>query len=176
MSHRELTDAEKLTNAETMRHILTVRTLLAGAAARLLARANAHDVSKLSDPEVESFTKYTASLAGLEYGSDEYKAELQKMDPAIQHHYAHNRHHPEFHGANGVEGMNLFDLLEMLLDWKAATLRHETGSLTRSLEINADRFDMPPFLRQLLYNTIPVVEKLATEARVDVSYPHVDAP
>ena len=170
---RELTDNERLTNAETMRHILTVRTLLAGAASRLLARANAHDTSKLSDPEVESFAKHTAALAKLEYGSDEYRAELKQMKPAIQHHYEHNRHHPEFH-PNGLDDMNLFDLVEMLCDWKAAGLRHETGSLAKSMTINADRFAMPPFLVRLLNNTVPVIEKLGEEAQVAVSYPHVD--
>jgi hypothetical protein len=47
------------------------------------------------------------------------------MKPAIQHHYKANSHHPEFYD-NGVEGMSLFDVLEMLLDWKAATERRRT--------------------------------------------------
>ena len=31
----------------------------------------------------------------LTYGSDEYKACLTEMKPALDHHYAANRHHPE---------------------------------------------------------------------------------
>jgi hypothetical protein len=36
--------------------------------------------------------------------------------------------------------MDLVQVIEMLADWKAATLRHADGSLTRSIIQNADRF------------------------------------
>lgn len=168
-----LTDAEKLTNAETMRHILTVRALLMECVRDLTVRAAVHDESKLGAPEVDTFTKWTPILAGLTYGSDEYKAALAEMKPALDNHYAKNAHHPEHH-QGGILGMNLLDLLEMVIDWKAATLRHKDGDLRKSLEINAKRHGIPEPLRQILENTIPVVEKMAEDARVAVSYPHVE--
>jgi len=37
----------------------------------------------------------TPKLAGSTYGSEEYKAFLGQMKPALDHHYAVNDHHPE---------------------------------------------------------------------------------
>ena len=171
---RELTDEEKLTNAETMRHILTVRTLLGECASTLITRGTEHDRSKLADPEAVMFNEFTRKLAKSEYGSDEYKGFLKEMGPALEHHYAHNRHHPEHFGDEGIGGMNLIDLLEMLCDWKAATLRHETGDIVESLKKNTGRFNIPEPLVRLLANTIPVLEEMAERSNAAVSYPHVE--
>ena len=38
--------------------------------------------------------QHTDNLANIEYGSDEYKAELEALKPALDHHYAVNSHHP----------------------------------------------------------------------------------
>lgn len=168
----ELTDAERLTNAETMRHILTVRALIMEAIREFVNRADAHDVSKLGPPEVDTFTKYTDVLAKLTYGSDEYKACLKEMQPALDNHYAHNAHHPEHH-ADGIMGMDLFDLLEMMLDWKAATLRHKNGDINRSIVVNTERYKIPEPLVQILKNTVDQIERMAVKSRVAISYPHV---
>lgn len=56
-------------------------------------------------------------------------------------------------GAN-VAGMSLLDVVEMLADWKAATERHDDGDIEKSLEINADRFNLSPQLYSILKNTI----------------------
>jgi hypothetical protein len=74
------------------------------------------------------------------------------MGEALAHHYANNRHHPEFHGY-GLNGMTLVDLIEMLADWKAATERHENGDLFKSLLINQERFKMSGQLFDILTNT-----------------------
>jgi hypothetical protein len=51
--------------------------------------------------------------------------------------------------------MSLFDVLEMLLDWKAATERMKGGGdIRRSLEINRERFKLTPQLESILANTI----------------------
>jgi hypothetical protein len=78
-------------------------------------------------------------LATLEYGSDEYQQCLNELKPALEHHYATYRHHPE-HFPNGVNDMNLIDLCEVIADWKAASERHNDGNLIKSIEINAKRF------------------------------------
>lgn len=169
----ELSPEEKLTNAETMRHVLTVRALLMEAMGELVRRSREHDLSKFSAEEVESFTKYTSALKGLEYGSAEYLATLAAMKPAIDNHYAHNSHHPE-HFPDGVLGMDLFDLLEMVIDWKAATLRHNTGNIRESLVINAKRHQIPEHLVRILANTITRVEAMSESARIAVSYPKMD--
>lgn len=147
-----LTLEQKATNYETMRHIERVRNLLNAFVRSLLFRAEVHDQTKLDSPEVELFTEYTPLLAGTTYGSPEYEELRKKMKPALDHHYAHNRHHPEHH-KKGVDDMTLVDLVEMFADWKAASERHHDGNILKSIEKNADRFGLSPQLVRILENT-----------------------
>lgn len=148
----ELTLEHKATNANTWEHIARVRDLLSLCIGKLLARSSEHDRSKLRSPEVEAFTEFTPKLAASTYGSAEYEAFRVAMKPALDHHYANNRHHPE-HFKEGVNEMNLIDLLEMLCDWKAASERHNNGNIRKSIEVNADRFGLSPQLTRILENT-----------------------
>ena len=139
---------------DNLDHVNNVRRKLYSIVNDLLYRALNHDATKFESPEKESYDKHTEKLRGLEYGSKEYKDVLSQMRPAINHHYQHNSHHPE-HYPEGIEGMNLLDLLEMVADWKAARERHKDKptSMEKSLEINAKRFDISPQLRKILWNT-----------------------
>lgn len=141
--------------ADTLAHITRVQALIEDAIMNLSRRSMIHDRSKLEEPEKSAFDRLKAlKLSGMDYGSAEYRACLKAEKPAIQHHYADNSHHPE-HYTNGVEGMSLFDVLEMLLDWKAATERmKDGGDIRKSLEINRDRFTIGPQLCSILANTI----------------------
>ena len=112
-----------------------------------------HDQSKFSESELPVFTEYTSKLKGTTYGSDEYKQFLAEMKPALDHHYASNRHHPE-HFQNGIRDMTLVDLVEMLLDWWASTQRHADGDIFRSITLNEKRFNIPPELSDIFRNTI----------------------
>lgn len=138
---------------DTITHIENVRAFLGIVVVALRARAKVHDESKLEEPEKSSFDVFTPRLKGLTYGSDEYRACLREMKPALEHHYANNTHHPE-HWPNGINDMSLLDVIEMLADWKAATLRHADGSLSQSLGINRQRFGISDQLAQILQNTI----------------------
>lgn len=140
---------------DTEDHIARVRDLLHGCIAKLADRSVIHDASKLREPEKSAFDRLKAlSLSGMAYGSDEYRACLRAEKPAIQHHYAFNSHHPE-HYENGVDGMDLFDVMEMLMDWKAATERmKDGGDIRASLVHNTDRFKLSPQLASILANTI----------------------
>jgi hypothetical protein len=81
---------------QTMRHIETVRNYLSACIHELLRRQEQHDQSKLEPPEVEAYDAITQQLRGLTYGSEDYHAVLRAQRPAIDHHYQHNRHHPEW--------------------------------------------------------------------------------
>ena len=153
-----LTIDQRATNNETFRHIERVRNLLNLCIADLLKRGEMHDQSKLGTPEVEAFTEYTPKLATCTYNSDEYKDYLAAIKPALDHHYANNRHHPEHH-KDGIGDMNLLDIVEMLCDWLAATTRHADGDIRRSIEINQKRFGYSDELKQILLNTLPLLEK-----------------
>lgn len=122
----------------------------------LLKRSIVHDLSKFSREEADLFADVNSKLKGSTYGSDEYYAQLKRLQPALKHHYAHNSHHPE-HYDGGIAEMDLLDVIEMLCDWSSAVLRHENGSLEKSLNHNADRFGfddqtkekMERFLREI---------------------------
>lgn len=147
-----LSQEEKATNYETFRHIERVRNLLNTCIVELLKRGELHDQSKLVEPEVSLFTEFTPKLASSTYGSEEYDGFKKAMKPALDHHYANNRHHPEHH-KHGINDMNLIDLVEMLCDWKAASERHNDGNIRKSIEINANRFNISPQLVEILENT-----------------------
>jgi len=142
---------------KTMRHIETVRNYLGACIRELLLRQEQHDQSKLEPPEVEAYDAITHQLRGLTYGSEEYRAVLRAQQPAITHHYQHNRHHPE-HWEHGYRDMTLIDLLEMLMDWKAATLRHADGDIQASIVINQHRFGYSEELATIFRNTIDWLE------------------
>lgn len=158
MSADNLTLEQQACNWHTMQHIARVRTILEKVCGDLLRRGQEHDQSKLSSPEVELFTEFTPQLAGMKYGSPEYNEAKAKMGPALDHHYAHNSHHPEF-WKDGINDMSLLDVLELLVDWKSSSERHHTGNLRKSIEINANRFGISPQLVRIMENTVPFLEK-----------------
>lgn len=151
-----LTIENKACNADTREHIALVAKLLHGIAKELLDRADVHDQSKLESPEVELFTEWTPKLATSTYGSPEYEGFRKAMGPALLHHYAKNRHHPE-HFKGGVNDMSLVDVIEMFCDWKAATMRHNDGNIRKSIAHNADRFGLSPQLVRVLENSVDLV-------------------
>lgn len=136
----------------TAAHIRRVGELLADESHDLNKRAVRHDASKWSPEEWPAFEATTPKLAGLTYGSDEYRASLREIKPAIEHHQGNNSHHPEFYSRSCV-GMTLLDLVEMLCDWKAATERHNDGSIFKSLQHNRARFSIPDGLFDVMVNT-----------------------
>lgn len=147
--------------ADTYAHIGRVRHFVGKAIRELLLRAEFHDESKLVDPELEAFDRMTPLLAGLTYGTDEYRAALKELGPALQHHYANNSHHPEYYGEDGVRGMTLLDLVEMLCDWRAAAERTAGPvDIIKGIETNQERFGFSDELALILKNTATELEML----------------
>src|SRR6185295_11393412 len=98
-----------------------------------------HDASKLEEPEKSGYDQLVTKLADVVYGTDAYKAALAEAKPTIDHHYQVNSHHPE-HYQDGIAGMTLLDVIEMVADWKAASERTKQGSIIESLAVNRMRF------------------------------------
>jgi len=155
---------------DTVAHIRKVRSGMMQAALNLIARARDHDKSKLESPEKEIFDEYTPKLEETTYGSDEYKQYLEQMQEGLDHHYAQNSHHPE-HFLGGIQCMTLIDLLEMLIDWRAATERHDDGDIARSIVQNAERFGYGDELTQILYNTAEDLEQWLGDEFTDMEIP-----
>lgn len=118
----------------------------------LIDRQEHHDQSKLQPPESDIFEIYTPKLRGITYGSEEYRQCLGEMKPALDHHNAVNRHHPE-HFGTGINEMTLIDLIEMLCDWKAAGMRHNDGDIFQSIYKNKARFGISDQLESILVAT-----------------------
>jgi len=147
------TEQQYDSTAQTLLHVKRVNELLMKACRILMRRAAVHDASKFHSPEKELFDLLTPKLAACEYGSEEYETFLTALKPALDHHYANNPHHPE-HYANGVNGMNLFDLMEMFFDWKAASERQNNGNLCKSIDDNKKKFKLSGQLISVFKNTI----------------------
>lgn len=143
---------------ETQKHIENVRKYIRFMIDKIDTRGVKHDASKLETPEVEIFAENTLQLSTMSYGSPAYNESLERLKPALEHHYASNRHHPE-HFVNGVNDMTLIDIMEMFCDWKASTLRHNDGNLLKSIEINAERFNMDGQLKEILMNTARMLDE-----------------
>jgi hypothetical protein len=137
---------------QTINHIRDVQELINMVVASLRERARNHDSSKLIEPEKSGFDKHIPELSGVEYGSDRYKEILSEMQKTLSHHYSVNRHHPE-HYENGINDMDLIDIIEMFCDWAAATRRYKSGDLQKSIDINVKRFGIDEQLTGILINT-----------------------
>lgn len=139
------------------KHIESVRKYLRFFTDKLTTRGVNHDASKLEDFEAPYFAEHTEALSNTTYGSEEYLKHLEDLKPALEHHYAVNRHHPE-HWPNGVNDMDLIDITEMFCDWKASSERTQNGNLLNSIEYNAKRFGLSDQLKQILINTAKTLD------------------
>ena len=52
-----------------------------------------------------------------------------------------------------IDGFDLFDLMEMFMDWKASSERHDDGNIYRSIMINKARFRISDQVTNILMNT-----------------------
>lgn len=138
---------------DTKKHIKRVGFYIKRCIRELRKKAVSHDFDKIHDSVEKSlFDEFTPKLKDCTFGSEEYKQFLAELKPALDIHYKNNRHHPE-HFTNGIIGMNLIDLLEMLCDWKASSERHADGNIMKSIEINQERFGYSDELKSILINT-----------------------
>lgn len=138
---------------DTLLHIKQVKANLDFFSQLLFIRGLVHDQSKLGPVEKDGFDTFTPILKHLTYGSEGYKNVLTLLGPSLDHHYKNNDHHPEYF-KNGIDDMDLVQIVEMFCDWVAAVKRHNDGDLRKSIDINEKRFNMSPQLAQIFKNTI----------------------
>ena len=135
-------------------HIGYVKHFIGKIVLKLVERSFGHDASKLQEPEKSMFDEFTPRLKETVFGSDEYKSALVDMGEALKHHYASNRHHPE-HFENGINSMNLVDIVEMVCDWNAV-------AFLKGQEVNldylAERFGISDQLKGIIANTLKTLE------------------
>lgn len=145
---------------DTLNHIAKVQYRIRQIIGRLATRSLYHDASKLTTAEKPGYDIISEVLAGHAFGTDEYNAAMgaavkqPEVAAAIAHHYANNDHHPQYH-ADGIAGMSLISLCEMLADWKGAS---ERSGNDFSIEFQIDRFGIGPQLAAILRNTVAQLE------------------
>lgn len=140
-------------DSETLKHVNEVRENIRQMIIELDQRGQVHDASKFQEPERSIFAANTPKLGKTEYGTPEYQELLEEVKPAIEHHYSKNTHHPE-HWPNGIDDMDLLDLVEALCDWSAATKRNKNGNIHKSIDHNKTRFAMTDQLAKIFTNTV----------------------
>ncbi len=138
--------------ADTLQHILHVRACLDAFVTEMLRRGRVHDASKFDPLEKPAFDEAIPLLRGVPYGSPEYVAVVERLAPAFAHHYRRNSHHPEHYGEKGISGMDLFDVVEMVCDWLAASQRNPQDGV--KLDYNVELFGIGDQLAAILANTL----------------------
>ena len=167
------TDVENITRdeaehlfyeADVWKHRHLVATLMAKAATILLKAGTAHDASKLTEEEQPYYEKPVWALnhSHIEYGSPEYKEITATMGPGWEHHKRVNPHHPEFFGEEpeAVSMMNMFELIEMLCDWIAASKR-KGNDPAMAMKFLKEKYPVSEELEQILLNTLIVLRGVA---------------
>ena len=138
---------------DTITHISEVQENLAEIRADLEKRGIAHDRSKFTAEEFDSFVKTRPKFKKANYGSREYQECVDQIKPAIDHHYNNNRHHTGFH-EKGFQDMNLLDILEMLADWKAASRRSPDLTFEDSLPKAFKKYHIPENMQKHIIATL----------------------
>jgi hypothetical protein len=134
---------------ETRAHIAEVQQLLETFALQLVLRGHHHDRSKLGPKEKPHFDRAPPLRREVDLTSPEYMTALRQLGQALEHHYKVNSHHPE-HYPNGVAGMCLVDLLEMVCDWKVTS---QSRGRSLGLDYAFARFPVEPQLQSIIRNT-----------------------
>lgn len=137
---------------DTVRHIHEVAGFMEEMIGKLRKRAAIHDLSKLAEPEFSIFVSTREEFKKVNFGTPEYDAVEKKARVAVNHHHAHNSHHTAYY-QNGLDDMTLFDLVEMLADWKAANRRSEGLEFITSMHRAFDRYNFSEQLQKIFINT-----------------------
>jgi len=138
---------------DTILHIGEVQEALEVIAGELRQRGLAHDRTKLQELEFDTFVETRPKFRKANYGTPEYQECVELARPAVDHHYQNNRHHTGFH-ENGVNDMNLIDVIEMVCDWKAAARRSPDKTLEDTLEYAFKKYQIGEQLAGIIKQTL----------------------
>ena len=119
------------------RHRESVASMLMMMGMELQNRARHHDLSKLQLDEFGGFVRISAAARIYPYGSPELKAVIG-VEKCVELHQRRNPHHPEHHA--DVTAMGFLDIIEMVVDWWAASKVYGKTPLEESLEDLQERY------------------------------------
>ena len=154
-------DLKDIYEGRVINHIYRVQTYLVSLINLINNRALRHDRSKLDSPEKDALIHYNEDkLHQYPYGSSEWRAEDKaqraddKVNEAYLHHVKSNFHHPESY-LEGVNDMDLIDLLELVADLKADSQEY-AGLMTMEEYVTAycEMHRLPHVLLYIFMNTL----------------------
>jgi len=138
---------------DTAAHIAEVQQNMSILIQALRGRSEIHDASKYTPEEKSQLDAALPSVKKERYGSNEYILAKKGLEQFLHLHHSRNTHHPE-HYKNGIAGMDILDIVEMICDWKAANTSEDNVSFNEAIEISIARFEIGDQLAQIIRNTI----------------------
>jgi hypothetical protein len=130
-------------------HKLSVKAGIQRVILDLQNRGEHHDDDKLYENSLTELHLAMEKYSSTKFCSSKY-LEIEE-EPVIKLHYINNDHHPN-HFKDGIMGMNLISMIEMLIDWKSASSAYG-DTFEESLEKNKERFKIGDDLFRVLKNT-----------------------
>ena len=127
--------------AALIRHQKHVEANMGQLASELVRRAHVHDQSKLSPSELEGFIEIHQIAREHPIGTPEYEVAMRTAT-CIKEHFSNNSHHPEHHATTA--DMGWLDIIEMVLDWKAASDTYGHKSVHDVLDYQQKRHGFSP--------------------------------
>ena len=151
---------------DVLKHRAEVAMYIERVCGILKERATVHDLTKLSDPEFSIFVSTRERFKKVNYGTKEYEALTEEAKEAVDHHYRHNRHHTAYH-KNGINDMNLIDLIEMVCDWLSAQNRSPDKTIWDTLDYAQRKYKIDKQLLSIMANTLRLLENRFIQTRED---------
>lgn len=129
-------------------------------------RAVTHDQSAFNQMEMQN-----AFIAINAEGKN--PIDTQQLLTTVQDiHFASNPHHPEYH-ENGVRDMSIFDILELMADWKITSRAKVNTTFDQYLNEQFAVYDVPEYVQSIIRQT---AKQLNWDVKVPISVRHSDTP
>lgn len=96
------------------------------------------------------------AMKSLEFGSPAYNKIRPALDEGFKLHSEVNPHHPEFY-RDGIWDMDLFSIMEMVIDWCAAAVARGFIFKMSSVDSHATRFKMDKSIVNIIKINIPLI-------------------
>lgn len=134
------------------KHIASVQIKLERLVLEIIKRSKEHDSSKLIEPEISLWKKMDEEPR-CPYGTKEYFEKINRNKLVFDLHYKNNPHHPE-HFLNGINDMDLVDVLELLCDWISYKEIISYSEAVKIVKQQAKRFNLSEQLTFIMINTL----------------------
>lgn len=126
----------------------------------LVYKANSHDNDKIEEGYVNDvYQEHFPKLKQIEFGTPEYRNyELEHFKLAHREH-AQNRHH-YYNPLNTAKDIDLFDLLEAIVDIRQSQRQYSEYSIDFIMETFKNKGVLELDIERLAYNTLLKLETL----------------